>query len=169
MGPLATALLSNAEVIAGTTGATGKLLGAVADNSKIKAQARIEQATNGLNAATQRVGIAQNYTGIFEKMVSDLSTQNNLLATAGVDKASTLFMKSRQAHEKAFLDNKANMERDLQNLSVQKDIANQQSKITMINKKQENSLSAFGGMADSFTTWKGYGINLKGKIEGLKK
>ncbi len=160
MGPLAIAMLANAGL---------KVMGGIADNSKIEAQARIEQATNDLNAATQRVGIAQNYTGIFEKMVSDLSTQNNLLATAGVDKASTLFTKSRQAHEKAFLDNKANMERDLQNLSVQKDIANQQSKITMINRKQENSMGMVSGMLDSFVNWKTYGINRTGKVEGLKK
>ena len=63
MGPLAIAMLANAGL---------KVMGGIADNSKIEAQARIEQATNDLNAATQRVGIAQNYTGIFEKMVSDL-------------------------------------------------------------------------------------------------
>lgn len=146
-----------------------KILGGLAGNKQAKMQARIEEATNDLNAATQRVGIAQNYTGIFEKMVSDLSTQNNLLATAGVDKASTLFMKSRQEHEKSFLDNKANMERDLQNLSVQKDIANTQSKITMINRKQQNNLNMIGGMVDSFMNWKSYGLNRTENVGGLKK
>ena len=145
-----------------------KILGGLADNKRAETQARIEQATNDLNAATQRVNVAQSYTGVFEKMVSDLSTQNNLLATAGVDKASTLFMKARQEHEKGFLDNKANMERDLQNLSVQKDIANTQSKITMINRKQQNNMGMVSGLMDSFINWKSYNIGRTDKVGGAE-
>lgn len=156
---LTVAMLGNAGI---------KVLGGLADNDRAKTQARIERATNDLNAATQRVSIAQNYTGIFEKMVSDLSTQNNLLATAGVDKASTLFMKARQEHEKAFLDNKSNQERDLQNLSVQRDIANTQSRITAINRKQQNNIGMLGGMVDSFINWKSYKIGREDRVGGLK-
>lgn len=160
MGPLAIAMLANAGM---------KVMGSFADTQRVNDQAKIEQLTNDVNAANQRAVIAKNYTGIFEKMVSDLGTQNNLLATAGVDKASTLFFKSRQAHEKAFLENKANMESDINNLNVQRDLGNMQSKLTAINKKQQIGVNMFGGLADSFTTWKGYGVNFGKKVEGLIK
>lgn len=160
MGPLAIAMLANAGM---------KVMGSFADTQRVNDQAKIEQLTNDVNAANQRAVIAKNYTGIFEKMVSDLGTQNNLLATAGVDKASTLFFKSRQAHEKAFLENKANMTSDLNNLNVQRDLGNMQSKLTAINKKQQIGVNMFGGLADSFTTWKGYGVNFGKKVEGLIK
>lgn len=160
MGPLAIAMLANAGM---------KVMGSFADTQRVTDQAKIEQLTNDVNAANQRAVIAKNYTGIFEKMVSDLGTQNNLLATAGVDKASTLFFKSRQAHEKAFLENKANMTSDLNNLNVQRDLGNMQSKLTAINKKQQIGVNMFGGLADSFITWKGYGVNFGKKVEGLIK
>lgn len=169
MGPLAIAMLNNAGLIGGSIGVAGKVLGAVGDTQRVNDQAKIEQLTNDVNAANQRAVIAKNYTGIFEKMVSDLGTQNNLLATAGVDKASTLFFKSRQAHEKAFLENKANMTSDLNNLNVQRDLGNMQSKLTAINKKQQIGVNMFGGLADSFTTWKGYGVNFGKKVEGMIK
>lgn len=169
MGPLAIAMLSNAGLIGGSVGVAGKVLGAVGDTQRVNDQAKIEQLTNDVNAANQRAVIAKNYTGIFEKMVSDLGTQNNLLATAGVDKASTLFFKSRQAHEKAFLENKANMTSDLNNLNVQRDLGNMQSKLTATYKKQQIGVNMFGGLADSFTTWKGYGVNFGKKVEGLIK
>lgn len=160
MGPLAIAMLANAGM---------KVMGSFADTQRVTDQAKIEQLTNDVNAANQRAVIAKNYTGIFEKMVSDLGTQNNLLATAGVDKASTLFFKSRQAHEKAFLENKANMESDINNLNVQRDLSNMQSKLTAINKKQQISTNMLGGLQDSFITWKGYGVNFGKKVEGLGK
>lgn len=169
MGPLAIALLNNAGLIGGSVGVAGKVLGAIGDTQRVTDQAKIEQLTNDVNAANQRAVIAKNYTGIFEKMVSDLGTQNNLLATAGVDKASTLFFKSRQAHEKAFLENKANMESDINNLNVQRDLSNMQSKLTAINKKQQISTNMLGGLQDSFITWKGYGVNFGKKVEGLGK
>lgn len=169
IGPLATAMLNNAGLIGGIAGVTGKVLGAVGDTQRANDQAKIEQLTNDVNVANQRAAIAKNYTGIFEKMVSDLGTQNNLLATAGVDKASTLFFKSRQAHEKAFLENKANMESDINNLNVQRDLSNMQSKLTAINKKQQISTNMLGGLQDSFITWKGYGVNFRKKVEGLGK
>lgn len=160
MGPLAIAMLANAGM---------KVMGSFADTQRVNDQAKIEQLTNDVNAANQRATIAKNYTGIFEKMVSDLGTQNNLLATAGVDKASTLFFKSRQAHEKAFLENKANMTSDLNNLNVQRDLSNAQSKLTAINKKQQIGVSMFGGLTDSFMNWKSYNVNYKGKVEALGK
>lgn len=160
MGPLAIAMLANAGM---------KVMGSFADTQRVNDQAKIEQLTNDVNAANQRAVIAKNYTGIFEKMVSDLGTQNNLLATAGVDKASTLFFKSRQAHEKAFLENKANMESDINNLNVQRDLSNMQSKLTAINKKQQIATGLVSGMADSFMSWKGYNVNYKGKTEALGK
>lgn len=169
MGPLAIAMLNNAGLIGGSVGVAGKVLGAVADTQRVNDQAKIEQLTNDVNAANQRAAIAKNYTGIFEKMVSDLGTQNNLLATAGVDKASTLFFKSRQAHEKAFLENKENMTSDLNNLNVQRDLGNMQSKLTATYKKQQIGVNMFGGLADSFTTWKGYGVNFGKKVEGMIK
>ena len=169
MGPLAIAMLNNAGLIGGTIGVAGKFLGAVGDNQRVNDQAKIEQLTNDINTANQRAIIAKNYTGIFEKMVSDLGTQNNLLATAGVDKASTLFFKSREAHEKAFLENKANMEMDINNLNVQRDLSNMQSKLTAINKKQQISANMISGLGDSFMNWKGYGVNFATKVQGLKK
>ena len=158
MGPLAIAMLANAGM---------KVMGAVGDTQRIKNQAKIEQLTNDVNAAKERVAITKNYTGLFERMVSDLGTQNNILATAGVDKASTLFFKSRQEHEKAFLENKANMESDINNINVQRDMSNMQSKLTSVYKKQQVAANMIGGLGDSFMTWKGYGVNLGKKIQEL--
>lgn len=160
MGPLAIAMLANAGM---------KVMGSFADSKRADDQAKIEQLTNDVNTAKQRVVITKNYTGIFEKMVSDLGTQNNILATAGVDKASSLFLKSRQAHEKAFLENKANMESDLNNLNVQRDLGNMQSKLTAINRKQQIGVNLVGGLTDSFMNWKNYNINYDKKVEGLGK
>lgn len=160
MGPLAIAMLANAGM---------KVMGSFADSKRADDQAKIEQLTNDVNTAKQRVAITKNYTGIFEKMVSDLGTQNNILATAGVDKASSLFLKSRQAHEKAFLENKANMESDLNNLNVQRDLGNMQSKLTAINRKQQIGVNLVGGLTDSFMNWKNYNVNYDKKVEGLGK
>lgn len=158
MGPLAMAMLANAGM---------KVMGAVGDTQRIKNQAKIEQLTNDVNAAKERVAITKNYTGLFERMVSDLGTQNNILATAGVDKASTLFFKSRQEHEKAFLENKANMESDINNINVQRDMSNMQSKLTSVYKKQQVAANMIGGLTDSFMNWKGYNVNYGKKTQEL--
>lgn len=155
IGALTVAMLANAGI---------NIMGGLNDMKRVDAQKDIEVATNNANAATQRAEITRNYTGIFEKMVSDLGTQNNMLATAGIDKASTLFTKAREEHEKAFLDNKSNMRRDAENLDVQKDIANTQSKLTAIQKKQSISTEMLQGGINSFLGYKEF----KNKYNGVK-
>lgn len=127
MGPLAMALLINGGF---------KVMGGLNDIQRAEDQKNIEIATNNANAAMERANIAKNYTGLFDKMVSDLGTQANIFATAKVDKGSTLFAKGMQEHEKAFLENKANMESDLETINTQRNLSNTQSKLTSIYKKQ---------------------------------
>lgn len=127
MGPLAMALLINGGF---------KVMGGLNDIQRAEDQKNIEIATNNANAAMERANIAKNYTGLFDKMVSDLGTQANIFATAKVDKGSTLFAKGMQEHEKAFLENKANMESDLETINTQRKLSNTQSKLTAIYKKQ---------------------------------
>lgn len=127
MGPLAMALLINGGF---------KVMGGLNDIQRAEDQKNIEIATNNANAAMERANIAKNYTGLFDKMVSDLGTQANIFATAKVDKGSTLFAKGMQEHEKTFLENKANMESDLETINTQRKLSNTQSKLTSIYKKQ---------------------------------
>ena len=101
-------------------------------------------------------------------MVSDLGTQNNLLATAKVDKASTLFVKARQEHEKTFLENKANMESDMRSINTQRDMANTQAKLTAVYNKQATATNMVTGLMDSFMSWKGYNVERTGKVQGIK-
>lgn len=159
IGALTVAMLANAGI---------NIMGGLNDMNRVDAQKDIEVATNNANAAMQRAEITRNYTGVFEKMVSDLGTQNNMLATAGIDKASTLFTKSRAEHEKAFLDNKSNMRRDIENLDVQKDIANTQSKLTSIQKKQSISTEMLQGGINSFIEVGNFTEKYGGIISALK-
>lgn len=146
-----------------------KIMGGISDMQKIESQKGIEIATNNANTAMEQANIMKNYTGIFEKMVSDLGTQNNLLATAKVDKASTLFVKSRQEHEKAFLDNKANMKSDMKTLNTQRDLSNTKAKLNSIYNKQATSLNMVTGLMDSFMNYKGYEVNRQAKVQGLTR
>lgn len=132
---------------------------------RVDTQNRIETATNNANAAIERVNIAKNYTSVFEKMVSDVGTQANIFATAKVDKSSTLFAKGMQEHEKAFLENKKNMESDLETVNSQRNIANSQSKLTAINQKQNIAMDMLSGVVGSFINYKGYQTNLDMKAQ----
>lgn len=146
-----------------------KVLGGMSDMSRIESQKKMEIATNNANASMEQANIMKNYTGVFQKMVSDLGTQNNLLATAKVDKASTLFVKARQEHEKTFLENKANMESDMRSINTQRDMANTQAKLTAVYNKQATATNMVTGLMDSFMNWKGYNIERTGKVQGLTK
>lgn len=146
-----------------------KVLGGISDMSRIESQKKMEIATNNANASMEQANIMKNYTGVFQKMVSDLGTQNNLLATAKVDKASTLFTKARQEHEKSFLENKANMESDMRSINTQRDMANTQAKLTAVYNKQATATNMVTGLMDSFMSWKGYNVGRTGKVQGLTK
>ncbi len=146
-----------------------KVLGGISDMSRIESQKKMEIATNNANASMEQANIMKNYTGVFQKMVSDLGTQNNLLATAKVDKASTLFVKARQEHEKSFLENKANMESDMRSINTQRNLANTQAKLTAVYNKQAIATNMVTGLMDSFMNWKGYNIERTGKVQGLTK
>lgn len=146
-----------------------KVLGGMSDMSRIESQKKMEIATNNANASMEQANIMKNYTGVFQKMVSDLGTQNNLLATAKVDKASTLFVKARQEHEKTFLENKANMESDMRSINTQRDMANTQAKLTAVYNKQATATNMVTGLMDSFMNWKGYNVGRTGKVQGLTK
>ncbi len=146
-----------------------KVLGGMSDMSRIESQKKMEIATNNANASMEQANIMKNYTGVFQKMVSDLGTQNNLLATAKVDKASTLFTKARQEHEKTFLENKANMESDMRSINTQRDMASTQAKLTAVYNKQATATNMVTGLMDSFMNWKGYNVGRTGKVQGLTK
>lgn len=146
-----------------------KVLGGMSDMSRIESQKKMEIATNNANAAMEQANIMKNYTGVFQKMVSDLGTQNNLLATAKVDKASTLFVKARQEHEKSFLENKANMESDMRTINTQRNLANTQAKLTAVYNKQATATNMVTGLMDSFMNWKSYNVGRQGKVQGLTK
>lgn len=146
-----------------------KVLGGISDMNRIESQKKMEIATNNANASMEQANIMKNYTGVFQKMVSDLGTQNNLLATAKVDKASTLFVKARQEHEKTFLENKANMESDMRSINTQRDMANTQAKLTAVYNKQATATNMVTGLMDSFMNWKGYNVGRTGKVQGLTK
>ena len=145
-----------------------KVLGGMSDMSRIESQKKMEIATNNANASMEQANIMKNYTGVFQKMVSDLGTQNNLLATAKVDKASTLFVKARQEHEKSFLENKANMESDMRSINTQRNLANTQAKLTAVYNKQATATNMVTGLMDSFMNWKGYNVERTGKVQGIK-
>lgn len=145
-----------------------KVLGGISDMNRIESQKKMEIATNNANASMEQANIMKNYTGVFQKMVSDLGTQNNLLATAKVDKASTLFVKARQEHEKTFLENKANMESDMRSINTQRDMANTQAKLTAVYNKQATATNMVTGLMDSFMSWKGYNVERTGKVQGIK-
>lgn len=158
MGPVAIAMLASGGL---------NIMGGLSDINKINEQNKIEQATNNANAAVQRAEIAKNYTGIFDKMVSDLGTQVSVFATAKVDKSSTLFSKGMQEHEKAFLDNKANMESDIHNINVQRDLSNYQSKLTAINNKQKVGVDMVSGALSSWQNYNQYQLNRNIKVQGI--
>lgn len=145
-----------------------KVLGGMSDMSRIESQKKMEIATNNANASMEQANIMKNYTGVFQKMVSDLGTQNNLLATAKVDKASTLFVKARQEHEKSFLENKANMKSDMNTINTQRNLANTQAKLTAVYNKQATATNMVTGLMDSFMSWKGYNVERTGKVQGIK-
>lgn len=146
-----------------------KVLGGMSDMNRIESQKKMEIATNNANTAMEQANIMKNYTGVFQKMVSDLGTQNNLLATAKVDKASTLFVKARQEHEKSFLENKANMESDMRTINTQRNLANTQAKLTAVYNKQATATNMVTGLMDSFMNWKSYNVGRQGKVQGLTK
>lgn len=141
-----------------------KVLGGISDMNRIESQKKMEIATNNANASMEQANIMKNYTGVFQKMVSDLGAQNNLLATAKVDKASTLFTKARQEHEKSFLENKANMESDMITINTQRNMANTQAKLTAVYNKQATATNMVTGLMDSFMSWKGYNVGRTGKV-----
>lgn len=158
MGPLAIGMLINAGF---------NVMGGITDIGRINEQQKAETAVNNANAAIQGAEISRNYTNLFEKMRSDIGTQINVFATAGVDKASTLFTKGIQEHEKALLDNKANQKSDIRNVNLQRDLSNRQAKITAISNKNKVANDVVGGLMGSWINYSQYNLGRQAKLQGI--
>ena len=159
MGPFAIAMLANAGI---------NLLGGARDTERIENQSEIETAVTNANAESERANIMKDYTGVFGKMVSDLGSQVSVFATAGVDKAGTLFNKGLQKHEKAFLDTKGAMQTDLKNATRRQNMANIQTGLNTINSKNKIYSDIAGGLMDSFINYQQYGVKKESEKSSIK-
>lgn len=144
-----------------------KVLTTFNDSHKINAQKKIGIATNNYNTAVKQTGIMENYTGVFQNMLSQLGTQKNILATAKIDKQSTFFNKALQEHEKARIENEYKMGLDMQNLNTQRQFANNQTKLNAIYQQQRVAVDTITGIANSFMMNKQYKTQRQGKVNSL--
>lgn len=131
------------------------LFGAVKDSNRIDLQSKMESKINEANANTERTNIMKAYTDVFAKQISDLGTQQSIFATLGIDKSSTLFAKGIQEHEKAFLDNQANMKSDMEAVNTNLNVRNANIKMNASGQKSSLYSGAAIGLANAFTTFAG--------------
>lgn len=103
--------------------------GAVQDMGAASTQAKLDKKSAELTALGQEIGVIGEYTNIFEKQVSDLSTQKAVFANLGVDKAGTLYSEGLRAHKKAFLRTGKKQEEDLGAIEFGADISKIQAGI----------------------------------------
>lgn len=131
------------------------LFGAAKDSNRLDMQSKMESKINEANANMEKTNIMKAYTDVFAKQVSDLGTQQSIFATLGIDKSSTLFAKGIQEHEKAFLDNQANMKSDMETVNTNLNIRNANIKLNTSAQKSSLYSGAAIGLANAFTTFAG--------------
>lgn len=139
-------------------GAGLNLIGAVADTKRVNSQEKISKKVNEANENTSKVKIMGNYSDVFEQNLSDLGSQTAIFAAAGIDKASTLFSKGLQEHEKTFLNNKENQSRDLATVSTDAKIQRANISLNSIQTKNQIGMNALTGLGNSFMNWQNYKI-----------
>lgn len=120
MDPFTIALLASAGM---------QVMGAAQDMGAASTQAKLEKKSAELTALGQEVGVIGQYTDVFRKQISDLSTQEAVFANLGVDKAGTLYSEGIRAHEKAFLRTQKKQEEDIKAIRFGADISKIQAGI----------------------------------------
>lgn len=120
MDPFTIALLASAGM---------QLMGGAQDMASASSQAKLDKKAAELTALGQETQVIGEYTNIFEKQISDLSTQKAVFANLGVDKAGTLYSEGLRAHEKAFLKAGRKQEEDIKAIEFGADISKTQAGI----------------------------------------
>lgn len=100
------------------------VVGGIADISAASRQEKLETLANEVNATSQKVQVARQYNNLFEKQVSELSTQKSILANLSIDKSSSFFGEALKKQEKNFLGTQNSMKEDYKNINSQKALAN---------------------------------------------
>lgn len=139
-------------------GAGVNLIGAVADTKRVNSQEKISKKVSEANESASKAKIMENYSDIFEKNLSDLGSQTAIFAAAGIDKASTLFSKGIQEHEKTFLNNKENQNRDLATVNTEAKVQRASISLNAAQTKSQIGINAITGLGNSFMNWQNYKI-----------
>lgn len=139
-------------------GAGLNLIGAVADIKRVNAQEKISKKVNEANESSNKAKIMGNYSDVFEQNLSDLGSQTAIFAAAGIDKASTLFSKGLQDHEKTFLNNKENQNKDLTTVNTEAKIQRANISLNATQTKNQIAMNALTGLGNSFMNFQSYQI-----------
>lgn len=135
------------------------IIGSLNSAKQAKLEGGVQKKAAELNAETQRTAVMEQYTDIFSKQTSELASQSAIFANAGIDKAGSLFRQGMRAHERNFLDSKADMESDMKNvdLNLQSQKYNIDSQVGA--KKNEAYSNVIGGLMSMGTLYMGYKAN----------
>lgn len=135
------------------------IIGSLNSAKQAKLEGGVQKKAAELNAETQRTAVMEQYTDIFSKQTSELASQSAIFANAGIDKAGSLFRQGMRAHERNFLDSKADMESDMKNvdLNLKSQKYNIDSQVRA--KKNEAYSNVIGGLMSMGTLYMGYKVN----------
>lgn len=135
------------------------IIGSLNSAKQAKLEGGVQKKAAELNAETQRTAVMEQYTDIFSKQTSELASQSAIFANAGIDKAGSLFRQGMRAHERNFLDSKADMESDMRNvdLNLKSQKYNIDSQVRA--KKNEAYSNVIGGLMSMATLYMGYKAN----------
>lgn len=143
------------------------IIGSLNSAKQAKLEGGIQKKAAELNTETQRTAVIEQYTDIFSKQTSELASQSAIFANAGIDKASSIFRQGMMAHERNFLDSKADMESDMRNLdfSLKSQKYNIDSQVRA--KKNEVYSNVVSGLMSMATTYMGYKANKLADIDSI--
>lgn len=135
------------------------IIGSLNSAKQAKLEGGIQKKAAELNTETQRTAVIEQYTDIFSKQTSELASQSAIFANAGIDKASSIFRQGMMAHERNFLDSKADMESDMRNLDLNLKSQKYNIDSQVRAKKNEAYSNVVSGLMSMATTYMGYSMN----------
>lgn len=143
------------------------IIGSLNSAKQAKLEGGVQKKAAELNAETQRTAVMEQYTDIFSKQTSELASQSAIFANAGIDKAGSLFRQGMRAHERNFLDSKADMESDMRNvdLNLKSQKYNIDSQVRA--KKNEAYSNVVSGLFDMATTYFKYNVSKGTDVDSI--
>lgn len=143
------------------------IIGSLNSAKQAKLEGGIQKKAAELNTETQRTAVIEQYTDIFSKQTSELASQSAIFANAGIDKASSIFRQGMMAHERNFLDSKADMESDMRNLDLNLKSQKYNIDSQVRAKKNEAYSNVVSGLFDMATTYFKYNVSKGTDIDSI--